>query len=300
MPTSLSIVIPTYNRSLDLARALESVAVQTQLPYEVIVCDDGSEEDIRSVVDRFTPRLNVSYMRISKSGGPGRPRNHAVAAATGSWISFLDSDDWWYPDRIEALQPLLREPVDVVYHRLDVKYFSSTPLPWKRLRHVGYDCGPDPLRTMVTRGNPLPNSAAVVRRPTLVALGGITEDYTSVEDFDTWLRIAEAGGIFRFVKWDLGAYAVTESNISKFSWKQLRRQRALFERHLPMVPETLRPIAASNFDYLIGSYAARLRMIPMAERYLAKVKASCTLKRWALATAKRGVLRTPLVRMLPR
>ena len=105
MPNSVSVIIPTYNRSADLRRALESIAAQTQPPYEVIVCDDGSEEDIRAVVDEFNSRLNISYIRITKSGGPGRPRNIAVAAATGSWISFLDSDDWWFPERLEALQP---------------------------------------------------------------------------------------------------------------------------------------------------------------------------------------------------
>ena len=84
---------------------------------------------------------------------------------------------------------------------------------------------------MIVRGNPIPNSATTVRRASLVALGGITEDFTSVEDYDTWLRLAEAGATFEFVDRILGAYSVGGSNISTFSMAQLSRLRALFERH---------------------------------------------------------------------
>jgi hypothetical protein len=146
---------------------------------------------------------------------------------------------------------------------------------------------------MVSRGNPVPNSAAVVRRESLLALGGITEDFHSVEDFDTWLRLAEADGVFRYVKDTLGSYAITDSNISKFSLKQLLRQRALFERHIPLVPGELRPIAESFFAYLIGSYALRLGMNRMADRYLSQVRFSASPPRWVKSTGKRFLLRTP-------
>jgi glycosyltransferase involved in cell wall biosynthesis len=299
MPTSMSVVIPTYNRSADLERALASIAAQTRPPYEVIVCDDGSEEDIRAVVDRFASRVNTKYIRISKSGGPGRPRNIAVAEATGTWISFLDSDDWWDPDRIEALQPFLREPVDVVYHRLRMVYTAGVPSFRRRLRHVGFDCGADPLRLMITRANPIPNSAAVVRRASLTALGGITEDFTSVEDFDTWLRLAEAGGVFRYLDWSLGGYTSSTSNISAFSKKQLLRMRALFERHLPLIPDALKGRAESHFSYVIGTYAIRLELFPMAERYLSRVRAGESASEWARATVKRLAIRAGLARLLP-
>lgn len=299
MSISVSVIIPTYNRSADLRRALESIATQTLQPHETIVCDDGSEEDIQAVVDQIKPRLNVHYIRIQKSGGPGRPRNVALSSASGDWVSFLDSDDWWLPRRFEILEPFLQKPVDVVYHRLSIEWATSRPL-WKRFPDVGFDCGPDPLLTMIARGNPIPNSAAVVRRASLTAIGGITENFTSVEDFDTWLRLAEAGGAFSYVDLSLGGYSVSGNNISAFSKKQLLRLRELFEHHLPLIPDPLKAFAESHFSYLLGSYAVRLRLLPTAERYLSKVQASKTFPRWVLAMLKRVAIRTPLVHILAR
>ena len=299
MSNSVSVIIPTYNRSADLRRALESIASQTRLPYETIVCDDGSEEDIRSVVDQFRSRLNISYIKIPKSGGPGRPRNVALSSATGDWISFLDSDDWWFPNRFEALEPFLQPSVDLVYHRLSIDY-AKPPRFSKRWPHVGYDCGPDPLRTMIVRGNPVPNSAATIRRSALTAMGGITEDFTSVEDFDTWLRLAESGGKFRYVDLVLGGYSVTGNNISTFSNKQLLRMRELLEHHLPMIPDRLKELASSHFSYILGSFAFRLRSFPTAEQYLSQVRVSQTRYRWLLASLKRMAIRTHLVRFLAR
>ena len=102
-PLDLTVVIPTYNRSHELVRALDSLVAQTDTGFEVIVCDDGSTEDIASAIQGFHGRLRLRLMRIDNSGGPARPRNVATQAATTRWISYLDSDDWWYPSRMARL-----------------------------------------------------------------------------------------------------------------------------------------------------------------------------------------------------
>ena len=81
MTPQISVVIPVYNRSWELRRALESLARQTTKNFEVVVCDDGSAEDIRAVVTTFEHQLDVQYQRIENSGGPARPRNVAIGLA---------------------------------------------------------------------------------------------------------------------------------------------------------------------------------------------------------------------------
>ncbi|GAB6111210.1 glycosyltransferase family 2 protein [Desulfomicrobium salsuginis] len=117
----LTVVIPTFNRSQELIRSLDSLVAQSNPNFEVIVCDDGSTEDIASAINGFNTRLCLRLLRIDNSGGPARPRNFATKSATTRWISFLDSDDWWFPSRIARLRAALSDDSDIVYHPLVVE-----------------------------------------------------------------------------------------------------------------------------------------------------------------------------------
>lgn len=97
--TSVSVIIPTYQRAHDLVRAVRSALAQTCDLLEVLVCDDGSTDDsaerIRAIGD---PR--VVWLPGPHAGRPAIPRNRGMAAARGEWIAFLDSDDTWEPDKL--------------------------------------------------------------------------------------------------------------------------------------------------------------------------------------------------------
>jgi len=96
---SVSIIIPTYNRAIFIGEAVESVLCQDikDCRLEVIVVDDGSTDDTGKVVSRYGKKIN--YIR-QPNGGAGRARNRGIEAAQGEWISFLDSDDRWLPDKL--------------------------------------------------------------------------------------------------------------------------------------------------------------------------------------------------------
>src|ERR1700759_5123285 len=94
-PPTFSVVIPTYNRAQKLFRALHSLNEQTFLDFEVLVCDDGSTDETRSVVEAFVPAIRfraLRYFYAPNWGGPARPRNTGLAKATADWVCFLDSD----------------------------------------------------------------------------------------------------------------------------------------------------------------------------------------------------------------
>lgn len=260
MTPRISVVIPVYNRSRELHRALESLACQTVRDFEVVVCDDGSTEDIRAVLAPFEGRFDVRYQRIENSGGPARPRNVAIGMARGEWIAFLDSDDWWDDKRLAVVGVELGADVDLLYHSLRVVTAIGLTRTLERRAVIGDPLQGPGLRHLALFGNPVPNSAAVVRRSLLMQIGGICEDRSivAVEDFDTWLRLLESGARIRFLDQVLGSYWIGEDGISTFSRRQIDRQVALFERHLPRFSAELRVEAEACHNYSIGAQLLQL------------------------------------------
>lgn len=101
LTNTVSVVIPTYNRAHVLPRALESLFLQTYKPHEIIVVDDGSTDDTcRLITGISQTHPNIRYFRLEK-GGAQVARNHGIRQATGDWITFLDSDDEYLPEKIE-------------------------------------------------------------------------------------------------------------------------------------------------------------------------------------------------------
>ncbi len=221
-----SIIIPTYNRAAKLRRSLESVEKQALRDFEVIVCDDGSTDDTKAVVEAFAKRMRVEYIREENWGGPARPRNNGIRAARGEWLCFLDADDWWYPDKLESVARHLHEG-DIIYHDLDVypKKISriKRKVRGRRLRrHAFVD--------LMLRGNCIANSSVTVRKAMVERAGGVTEDGL-LEDFDLWLKIARLTDRFLYIPRSLGAYWWGEDNISDVSERLIESTKALYARH---------------------------------------------------------------------
>jgi glycosyltransferase involved in cell wall biosynthesis len=114
-----SVVIPNYNNGATLARAIESILAQTWPAHEIIVIDDGSSDDSAAVAARFGER--VRYIRQANAG-VSAARNHGARLATGNWLAFLDADDIYLPERLEAhARWIAREP-DIDFLFADQEY----------------------------------------------------------------------------------------------------------------------------------------------------------------------------------
>jgi glycosyltransferase involved in cell wall biosynthesis len=101
----VSVVIPTYNRLRQVTAALDSVLAQSYSNFEVIVVDDGSEDGTGQSVESLIRSRSASapplrYI-LQANQGSSAARNRGIAEARGEWIAFLDSDDIWYPDKLE-------------------------------------------------------------------------------------------------------------------------------------------------------------------------------------------------------
>jgi glycosyltransferase involved in cell wall biosynthesis len=98
MPT-VSVIVPTFNRSKLVVNAIQSVLCQTYQDYEIIVVDDGSTDDTEEALRPYMDRIRYVYQ---ENLGASAAQNKGVQLARGKWISILASDDLWLPTKLEA------------------------------------------------------------------------------------------------------------------------------------------------------------------------------------------------------
>lgn len=141
MPPTTSFVMPMYNGTRTVERAIASVRAQTVQDWELLVVDDcstdGSRELVRSIIETSNDSRIRLIARSSNGGGPGPGRNTGADNASGRYITFLDCDDEVLPDYLATLVPLLDDDqsVDVAAaaHIARTASGTSTPRPDKKL-----------------------------------------------------------------------------------------------------------------------------------------------------------------------
>lgn len=181
----LSVVIPAYNRSRVLEMCLRCLSRQTLTPdrYEVIVVDDGSEEDLRPVIDPFRKALQVRLLRQPRNLGRAAARNRGIAAARGEVVVFVDIDVFAAPGFLAAHAGI---------HARHLRAVGRGPL--LLTEHLD-----DPLRSPPYLRDPSPafldTANASVRRIHLLEAGGFDESFREYgwEDFELGMRLARLG-----------------------------------------------------------------------------------------------------------
>ena len=182
----ISVIIPTWNRSSYLVRALESVFAQSVLPHEVIVVDDGSTDDTREIIKQNFSNARYLYQ---ENRGVSSARNTGIQAAQGDWIALLDSDDCWLPNKLEHQQQLLRNNPDARICHSDEIWIRNgkrvNPMK-KHAKQGGYifkHCLP------LCSISP---SSIIIRRDLFDEIGLFDESLPACEDYDLWLRMCAA------------------------------------------------------------------------------------------------------------
>ena len=123
----ISVIIPSYNRETTIKRSVQSVLNQSYTDLEVIVVDDCSTDDTSSVVNRIMARDNrVKYIKHEINAGACAARNTGIAAASGEYIAFQDSDDSWRKDKLKIqMETMKRFQADVCICKMKRHYRSN-------------------------------------------------------------------------------------------------------------------------------------------------------------------------------
>ena len=180
-------IIPTHNRSALLRTAVRSALSQGCPEMEVIVVDDGSDDDTAEVIAAIhDPRLR--YLRNNPARGAAGARNAGIRAATGEWIAFLDDDDHWFIDKLEKQLDALRAAPQAGLCLSGYICYSGQG----QIEYIGGDAwfslldfsrGVDPLyRLIITSG-------WMVRRSLLLEAGLFDESIPVWEDWEMAIRL---------------------------------------------------------------------------------------------------------------
>ncbi|WP_372985200.1 glycosyltransferase family 2 protein [Marinobacter sp.] len=180
----VSVVIATYNMGQYLPDAVESVLNQHWKNLEVIVVDDGSEDNTAESISRFNDDARFRYVRTANQGQP-KAKNRGLAESKGEFIGFCDADDLWHPDKLKLQMPLFKDSsVGVVYS--EVSYIDELGMlidkPKPYYRYSGK------VTNHLVIKNFIPFGTALIRRACMTKDGVFDESLPMGIDWDLWLR----------------------------------------------------------------------------------------------------------------
>ncbi len=133
----LSVIVPVYNTELFLAECLDSVLMQTGLALEVICVDDGSTDGSSALLDHYAARDERVIVVRQENSGLSAARNAGIDAATGRYVCFLDSDDYWRADDVSSLvEHADRQVLDMyAFDALALREAGVSERLWRRYTH---------------------------------------------------------------------------------------------------------------------------------------------------------------------
>lgn len=182
----ISVIIPTWNRANTIKCAILSALNQSYHPFEILVCDDGSTDNTEAIV-RSIPDSRIRWISGGHSGCPAVPRNRGIFASRGDLVAFLDSDDYWLPEKLEAQLVLMRNTglqavCTNAYREVDG---TITGLLISDVKKVL--CFPDLLKD-----NKVVCSSILINRSILLQAEGFPEheELRVGEDYCLWLRVS--------------------------------------------------------------------------------------------------------------
>jgi len=190
--SSISVIIPVYNRPRMAVEAVQSVLFQSHTRLECILVDDGSTEPPEEACRLFGADPRFRYLRTEHTGMPGAARNRGVAASRFDLIAFLDSDDLWFPRKLEFQLGLMKGSLEpggekgpALIHSREVWLRGDRTISQKTQRHRRRG---NVFRDALVKCMIGP-STVLMDRKVYRDLGGFREDLEVAEDYEFWLRL---------------------------------------------------------------------------------------------------------------
>ena len=183
--TTVSVIIPTFNRSRRAVRAITSVLFQTYKDFEIIVVDDGSTDGTHESIIPVLPY--IKYIAHRKNSGVSAARNTGILASQSPLIAFLDSDDYWLPEKLAVQVDYFKQhPAAVACQTEEVWIRKGSRInPRKKHQKPSGDIFAPSLKLCLVSP-----SAVMLRRSLFDEVGLFDACLPACEDYDLWLRIA--------------------------------------------------------------------------------------------------------------
>lgn len=180
----VSVIIPTYNRAQRLGKAIDSVLAQSHQDFELIVVDDGSEDNTDELIENYNS--DIVYIRQENSGAAAA-RNRGIEKARYNLLAFLDSDDWFAENKLKTqIEAMSQNPSCLISHTNEIWYRNGQILNQK-LKHKK-SSGDIFARSLELCAVGM--STIMIHKEIFDRYGFFDEGYPCCEDYEFWLRIS--------------------------------------------------------------------------------------------------------------
>ena len=238
MKPLVSVILPTYNARKTIEETIASVVAQRDVPYEVIVVDDGSDDGTVDLVKRLRSQTSIRLL-CQKHAGPAVSRNFGAGNARGEYLAFIDHDDLWEPTKLKACIAALQieRQATLAYTNFRRIGADGTVLTESEIPLGTFPSGRC-FRTLLFSDGAtiITPSQVVVRKAAFDAAGGFAEELRNIgghyEDWMLWLKLSLAGP-FVFLPEVLTAYrrhGAADSIGSHADYARLIGRLAIFDR----------------------------------------------------------------------
>ena len=286
-----SIVIPTYNRANEIGRCISSVVNQTYSNWEAIVVDNYSQDNTQEIVNSFNDK-RIRYFKNHNYGIISVSRNFGLDKSNGMWICFLDSDDWWMPNKLESLMPYIDE-YDIIYHGF--KTNAKRTRLFQRTNNMFYSIKEPTVQYVLQRGDPLSPSCTAVN---MSFIGNCRfsedKDLFAIEDYDFFLQLLLKHPRIKHLKKYLANYDIT-TGVSHNAIAHCTRSRRLYSKYKQyLTNEEFRNVLKL---YMSIKGRAYYETNPTLARYYFKITASSSIPEIRYASFY-NVLKTYILQIL--
>jgi glycosyltransferase involved in cell wall biosynthesis len=234
---NVSVIIPTYQRGHIVGQAINSVLAQTYSDYEIIVINDGSQDNTSQVLAQFSEHNIITIHQANQ--GLSAARNAGIRSARGKYIAFLDDDDLWEPQKLEKQIPVLEANPHLGLIYSDSLFFSDKYGLFSGSYNTAFPTPNLQVLWTLFRYNYIPVPTVVVRRDCLDKVGLFDETLKSCEDYDLWLRLIEKFPIY-FLNQPLARYRQSPNNLSGNKEQMLVSYLRVKEKVINRNPELLK------------------------------------------------------------
>jgi glycosyltransferase involved in cell wall biosynthesis len=229
---AVSVVIPAYNVAPFIRETIDSILAQSFKDYEIILVNDGSPDttELERALEPYGER--VRYLK-QENRGAAAARNAGLRVARGTYIAFLDADDYWMENYLEEQMVLIRQAdhFDLVY--ADALLFGDSELHGRTYMEIAPSHGEVTFEKLVRDECNVITSGVLARRQVLLDVGLFDEELRRAQDYDLWLRLAKSGARLGYQRKVLLRYRIHSDSLSGDAIRQI-------ERHLTVLNKTAR------------------------------------------------------------